>query len=66
MGKLYFDSPVKYVLGVGEKKAKALLKHFKTLKAVRAASVEELCGAEGISHKLAQAVFDYYHAEDGE
>lgn len=47
--------------GVGEKKAKALLKVFKTVKAVKSASIEELCGVEGINEKLAESIYNYYH-----
>ena len=50
--------------GIGESKAKALLKHFKTLTAIRSASVEELCKAEGIQRKTAEKIYAYYHQED--
>lgn len=50
--------------GIGEKKARALLKHFKTMKAIKAASVDELCEAEGVNRALAQKIFDYYRAEE--
>ena len=50
--------------GIGENKAKALLKHFKTLTAIRSASVEELCKAEGIQRKTAEKIYAYYHQED--
>lgn len=50
--------------GIGEKKAKALLKHFKTLTAVKQASVEALCEAEGISRKNAEKIYTFYHSEE--
>lgn len=50
--------------GIGDKKAKALLKHFKTLTAVKNASVEALCGAEGISRKNAEKIYAFYHSEE--
>ncbi len=46
--------------GVGEKKSKALLKHFKTISAIKSASVDELCEAQGINRSTAQKVFDYF------
>lgn len=46
--------------GIGEKKAKALLMKFKTVKAIRSASVEELCTVEGIHRATAQKVYDYF------
>lgn len=50
--------------GIGEKKAKSLLKHFKTLTAVKNASVEALCEAEGISRKNAEKIYAFYHKEE--
>ena len=50
--------------GIGEKKAKSLLKHFKTLTTVKNASVDELCEAEGISRKNAEKIYAYYHSEE--
>ncbi len=47
--------------GVGAKRRDALLKSFKSVKAVRAASAEEL--AEVVGKALAQKIYDYYHAE---
>ena len=47
--------------GIGEKKSKALLKHFKTVTAVREASVDELCKVEGINQATAQKIYDYFH-----
>lgn len=47
--------------GIGEKKAKALLQYFKTIKNVKSASVEELCKCDGISEKLAAVIYDFYH-----
>ena len=50
--------------GIGEKKAKALLRHFKTIKAIKEADVKELQNAEGISEALAQKIYDYYRTDD--
>ena len=47
--------------GVGPKKANALLKHFKTLKAIKEASVMDLCEVQGIYQNLAIKIFNYYH-----
>ena len=48
--------------GVGEKRRNELLKYFRTIKAVKAASFDELCAA--VPKNTARAVYDYYHAED--
>ncbi|MEY8232595.1 excinuclease ABC subunit UvrC [Oscillospiraceae bacterium 50-16] len=48
--------------GVGEKRRQQLLKHFKTLKAVKGASLEQL--QEVLPKNTAQAVYDYFHGEE--
>jgi len=49
------------VPGIGEKRAAALLRHFKTAKALGAATTEELAAAPGMSEKTARAVHDFLH-----
>jgi excinuclease ABC subunit C len=53
-----FQSVLEAVPGIGETRKKALLRHFGSLKAVRAASLEALEEVEGFGPKQAQAVFD--------
>ena len=48
--------------GVGEKRRQQLLKHFKTVKAIKAASLEQL--SEVVPKNTAQAVYDYFHREE--
>ncbi len=47
--------------GVGQKRAAALLKHFKSVTAVKEASVEKLAEVKGVDKRSAQAVYDYFH-----
>ncbi len=47
--------------GIGDTKAKSILKHFKTISAVKNATVEELKQVKGISSANADAVFQFYH-----
>lgn len=47
--------------GIGDKKAKALLKHFKTVTAIKNAEAEELSKVSGISEKNAQDIYMFYH-----
>jgi len=47
--------------GVGEKRRTQLLKHFKSVKAVKAASLEQL--REVVPQNTAQAVYEYFHQE---
>lgn len=50
--------------GVGPKRRADLIKYFKTVKAVRAASVSQLNLV--VPKNTAQAVYDYFHNENGE
>ncbi|MCC8023156.1 MAG: excinuclease ABC subunit UvrC [Clostridiales bacterium] len=49
--------------GVGPARAKALLKHFKTITAIRSASVEQLQDADGISAVLARQIHESLHRQ---
>lgn len=49
------------ISGIGDKKAKALLKYFKTVTAVKSASVDELVKVDGISRENAERIFEFYH-----
>ncbi len=51
--------------GVGQKRAAALLKHFKSVNAIKEAGFDELCGVKGVDKRSAQAVFDYFHSDKG-
>ena len=48
--------------GVGEKRRLALLKHFKSVTAVKSALVEEL--REVVPASTAQAVYEYFHKQE--
>ncbi len=56
-----YASALDAIPGVGEVRKKALLKHFKSVKAIAAAPVEELSAAVG--PKTGQAVYDHFHKE---
>lgn len=49
---------------VGTETATALAVHFGTMQALRAASVEEIVGVDGIGPIVGQAVYDYLHDEE--
>jgi excinuclease ABC subunit C len=55
-GKRSLVSVLDDIPGVGPVTKRALVGHFKTIKAIRAASVEQLCEVEGVGPKLAQAI----------
>lgn len=50
--------------GVGNIRAKNILKHFRTLAAVRKATVNELCEVEGINESTAINIYNHYHRNE--
>ena len=54
--KTEFRSALDELSGVGPRRKKALLKSFGSLKRIREASIDELCGVEGIGPALAQQI----------
>jgi excinuclease ABC subunit C len=54
-------SPLDEIPGIGPARKRALLLHFGTAGKVRAASLEDLQKAPGVSGTVAQAVYDFYH-----
>lgn len=59
--KQRFESELKGIEGIGNKRRQSLLKYFAGIKGVKNASVEELQKVSGISPKLAAKVYDYFH-----
>ncbi|HCK04055.1 MAG TPA: excinuclease ABC subunit C [Methylophilaceae bacterium] len=51
------------VPGLGPRKKKKLLDHFKSLKGIKSASLEELCMTDGISIKLAEEIKSFIHSK---
>ncbi|MBO5409631.1 MAG: excinuclease ABC subunit UvrC [Clostridia bacterium] len=62
--KSALSSSLLSIEGIGESRAKAIMKHFKTLKAVAAASEEEIAAVKGMSQNAAKAVFAAFHPEE--
>ena len=55
------SSELTAIEGIGQNRAHALLKHFKTMKAVRAATIDELCSVKGINKDLAQKIYNEFN-----
>lgn len=55
-------SPLDEIPGIGPARKRALLLHFGTAGKVRAASLEDLQRAPGVSETVAQTIYDFYHA----
>lgn len=50
--------------GIGKKRKTQLIRHFKSIKNISKAEVDELRQVEGMDIKSAQAVYDYFHVND--
>lgn len=62
-GKRNLVSVLDHVEGIGPKRRQALWKTFKTLEAMKAASVEELAAVEGMNGAVAQTLYDFFRME---
>ena len=58
--KNFKKSELDNVALIGEKRKKALMKHFKTLDRIKNASVEELCEVDGMNEKAAKNIVNYF------
>ena len=54
-------SKLESIPSVGPGRRRALLSHFRSVEALRQASVEDIAGVNGISPALAQTIYDYLH-----
>ncbi len=59
--KTTLKNPLDEIPGIGASRKKALLTHFGSAKAVRGAHLADLKSVEGISEKVAQTVYDFFH-----
>ena len=57
-------STLEDIPGIGKTRRRALLTHFKSIKRIAEASVEELCEAEGIGPAQARVIYEHYHKQE--
>ena len=62
-GKASIASRLDGIPGVGEKRKRALLRHFKTVEALKAADVEAIAQVPGLPRSVAEAVYRFLHDE---
>ena len=62
-GKRNLVSVLDHVEGIGPKRRQALWKAFKTLEAMKSASVEELAAVEGMNTAVAQTLYDFFRLD---
>ncbi len=60
--KTSFRSSLLDIGGIGETRAKLLLKAFKTMEAIKSATVDELAAVKGMSESSAKSVYKHYHS----
>ena len=61
--KSMLASELTEIEGIGKARAAALLKHFKTVKAIKSAAADELAAAPGMTKAAADAVYKHFHEE---
>jgi len=64
--KRYFDSELDNISGVGEKRREDLMKHFGSLREIRAAGISQLESVKGISRTTASGIYAYFHGKEKE
>lgn len=57
-------SRLEEIPGIGPKRRRAILTHFKTVEALRNASVDEIALVPGVNQENAEAVYRHLHAEE--
>ncbi len=62
--KSTLSSTLTSIEGIGESRCRALLRHFKTVKAVSEASIDELAAVKGMNKNAAKAVFEAFHGQN--
>ena len=63
-GRASIASRLDGIPGVGEKRRKAILKHFKTVEALRAASLEDIQAVPGMPEKVAESVYRFMREDE--
>lgn len=63
-GKSNFELTITEAEGIGPKRAAALLKHFKTMKALRSATEEELASVPGMSVPAAKSLREFFENKE--
>ena len=54
---------VPYIEGIGPKRRQALWLKFKSIDAIKAASVEELADTESMNYPAAQKIYDFFRMD---
>ncbi len=60
-GKTQVHSILDDIMGIGTARRRALMKHYQSLEAIKAATVEELAAVETMNNRAAKQVYDFFH-----
>lgn len=63
-GKQSIHSALEDIPGVGPNRRRALLQHFKTVRAIKGADLSALLSVSGMNKPAAQAVYTFFHPDD--
>ncbi len=63
-GQRSLRSQLDEIPGIGPKRRKALLEHFRSMARLKQATVDELAAVDTISRPLAEEIFEYFHNEE--
>ncbi len=62
--KKIFSSSLEKIDGIGQKRAKELLRYFRTLANIKKSTIKELESAPGMNHTAALNVYKYFHEDE--
>jgi excinuclease ABC subunit C len=62
-GKESLKSSLDQIPGIGKERRKKLIQHLGSVSRIKDASLEELAAVPGISHQLAEVVYNYYNTK---
>jgi excinuclease ABC subunit C len=60
-GKAQVHSILDEISGIGEARRKALMRHFKSLDAIKEATIEEIAQAPSVNESAAKKVYEFFH-----
>ena len=60
-----FKSELDDIKGIGEKRKKELLKHFRSIDNIKKASIEELAQVESMNVKVAKDLYNHFRKDEG-
>ncbi len=63
--KKMFKSELDDIKGIGEKRKKELLKHFRSIDNIKKASIEELAQVESMNVKVAKDLYNHFRKDEG-